>query len=74
MGAQDSLTLAQQFQEQTGTMSFPMTWDESFDTWRYYQVTGQPTAILVDKQGQPISGWRGFFPKDEVLELARDAS
>ena len=74
MGAQDSFELAQSFQADTGTTSFPMIWDQSFDTWRYYQVTGQPTAILVDKDGQPIMGWRGLFPKDEVLELAREAS
>ncbi len=71
MGAQDSFSLAQDFVARTGTASFPMVWDESFDTWRYYQVTGQPTAILVDAQGQPIQGWRGIFPPDEVLELAR---
>ena len=71
MGAQDNFELAQDFLQQTGTESFTMTWDASFDTWRYYQVTGQPTAILVDPNGQPIQGWRGVFPKDDVLEAAR---
>ncbi|MFW2380132.1 MAG: TlpA family protein disulfide reductase [Acidimicrobiales bacterium] len=74
MGAQDDFGFAQEFQATTGTNSFTMTWDASFDTWRYYQVTGQPTAILVDKNGQPIQGWRGLFPEDEVLEAARAAS
>lgn len=74
MGAQDDFGFAQEFQKSTGTNSFTMTWDASFDTWRYYQVTSQPTAILVDKNGQPIQGWRGLFPKEQVLEAARAAS
>jgi hypothetical protein len=69
MGAQDSLALAEDFVESTGTTGFTMIWDESFDTWRYYQVTGQPTAILVDQDGTPVQGWRGIFPPDEVLDL-----
>jgi hypothetical protein len=68
MGAQDSLALAEDFVQSTGTSSFTMIWDESFDTWRYYQVSGQPTAILVDQDGNPVQGWRGIFPPDEVLE------
>lgn len=72
MGAQDNFDLAQQFAESTGTKSFPMIWDASFDTWRYYQVRGQPTAILVDPNGQPIKGWSGRFPEAEVLELAAE--
>lgn len=71
MGAQDTFAFAQDFLSSTGTNSFTMTWDGSFDTWNYYQVTGQPTAILVDNNGQPIQGWRGLFPKDDVLEAAR---
>ena len=72
MGAQDSLAQAEDFVESTGTTGFTMIWDESFDTWRYYQVTGQPTAILVDREGTPVQGWRGIFPPDEVLDLLSD--
>jgi len=70
MGAQDSYGQAQQFQESTGTNSFLMIWDEGFDTWAYYGVRGQPTAILLDPNGNPITGWLGAFPEDEVLEIA----
>ena len=73
MGAQDDFGFAQEFRSSAGITSFTMIWDESFDTWRYYQVTGQPTAVLVDSTGQPIQGWRGLFPQDEVLEAARAA-
>ena len=72
MGAQDSFEFAQEFQESTGARSFTMIWDESFESWAYYGVRGQPTAILVDPNGQPIVGWSGFFDEEEVLELAAD--
>ena len=73
MGAQDNFGFAQEFRESTGTKSFLMIWDESFTTWQYYGVRGQPTAILVDETGQPIQGWVGRFDVDEVLELAAAA-
>lgn len=69
MGAQDSLDLAQSFQESTGTSSFTMIWDAGFSTWEYYGVFSQPTVILVDASGNPIGGWRGAIPEDEILEL-----
>ncbi len=71
MGAQDDFGQAQGFVDRTGVASFPMIWDESFETWAYYGVRGQPTAILVDRNGNPIAGWSGFFDADEVVELAR---
>jgi len=71
MGAQDDFGQAQDFVDRTGVSSFPMIWDESFETWAYYGVRGQPTAILVDPEGAPIALWSGFFDEDEVLELAR---
>lgn len=70
MGAQDDFAFAQEFQQATGTTSFLMIWDESFATWQYYGVRGQPTAILVDETGEPIQAWAGRFDFDEVLELA----
>ncbi|MEM8925820.1 MAG: hypothetical protein AAGD35_20135 [Actinomycetota bacterium] len=73
MGAQDSLGYAQEFMSTTGAMTPLMIWDASFETWSYYGVTGQPTAILVDAEGEPIAGWRGYFDQDEVLELAAGA-
>lgn len=72
MGAQDSFSFAEDFRDATGTESFLMIWDEGFSSWQYYGVRGQPTAILVDPTGQPITGWVGAFPEDVVLELAAD--
>jgi hypothetical protein len=70
MGAQDSFSFAEEFRQTTGTTSFLMIWDEGFDSWAYYGVRGQPTAILVDPSGEPLVGWSGVFDEDEVLELA----
>ncbi len=72
MGAQDSLGQAQEFVASTGTESLLMIWDESFASWQYYGVRGQPTAILVDPTGNPIVGWSGSFDEEEVLELAAE--
>jgi len=70
MGAQDDFGFAEEFRSTTGAESFLMIWDESFTTWEYYGVRGQPAAILVDQTGDPIQGWTGRFDFDEVLELA----
>ncbi|MEM7341121.1 MAG: hypothetical protein AAF467_20860 [Actinomycetota bacterium] len=72
MGAQDTLGLAESFVQETGATTPLMIWDESFATWSYYGVTGQPIAILVDPSGEPITGWRGAADFDEVLRLAAE--
>ena len=73
MGAQDSLEQAGEFLETTGLQTPLMIWDVSFETWSYYGVRGQPTAILVDKTGDPIGGWLGVFDADEVLDAVAQA-
>jgi hypothetical protein len=74
LGSQDSLGLAQQFMDATGTAGVEMYWDPNFESWSYYQVRSQPTAILLDPQGVPLQGWRGSFDEDKVLELASEFS
>jgi hypothetical protein len=73
MGAQDSLEQAEEFLSTTGATTPLMIWDTGFDSWVYYDVSGQPTAILVDASGMPIQGWRGFLDTEEVLRLAAEA-
>ncbi len=73
MGAQDSFAQAEDFRTEYGTESFLMIWDESFESWSYYGVRGQPTAILVDATGEPITGWTGNFDEEEVIRLASEA-
>ena len=73
MGAQDSLDQASDFLANTGVETPLMIWDAGFETWTYYGVAGQPVAILVDVNGDPIQGWRGAFDPEEVLRLAAEA-
>jgi hypothetical protein len=72
MGAQDSLEQAGEFVESTGLRTPLMIWDASFETWSYYGVRGQPTAILVDPTGDPIASWLGVFDANEVLDLVAE--
>lgn len=71
MGAQDSLAQAEDFLASTGATTPTMIWDESFSTWQYYGVSGQPAALLVNATGEPIRAWLGAFDVNEVLDLAR---
>lgn len=51
-------------------MTTTMLWDPSFDSWRHYEIYGQPAAVLLAPDGEPIRRWSGPFDPDEVLELA----
>jgi peroxiredoxin len=73
LGTQDSFEEAQEFVERHGTKSFSMLWDPSFASWRQLGITGQPAAILFDREGRPLERWVGPFDEGEVLDLARKA-
>ncbi len=72
LGTQNSMAEAEEFAEATGT-TFPMFWDETFETWTLFGLSAQPAAVLLSGDGQPLGGWLGPFPEDEVLALTRDA-
>lgn len=69
LGTQDSATEAVDFVTDTGTYSFPMYWDETFESWTVFGITAQPAAVLISPDGETIAGWRGAFDEDEVLDL-----
>jgi hypothetical protein len=71
LGTQDGLTRANDFVEKHDT-TFEMLWDESFISWQTIGVSSQPTAVMLQPDGTPITGWIGSFPEDEVLELAAE--
>ena len=71
LGTQDDLALAEDFVERNGMTTPLMTWDETFETWLYYDVRSQPTIILVDKDGMPLGGWHGL--SDELVALVESA-
>lgn len=73
LGAQDDGEYAVDFVESRETYSFPMYWDETFESWVAFGVSSQPTAVLLSPTGEVLAGWRGMFPADEVLDLAANA-
>ena len=73
LGTQDSFEEAQKFVVRRGTTSFPMLWDPTFASWRRLGITGQPAAILFDREGRPLERWVGPFDEAEVLDLAGKA-
>ena len=73
LGTQDTGSDAVDFVEEYETYSFPMYWDETFESWLAFGVTSQPAAALLSPTGELLGGWLGMFPIDDVLELAAGA-
>ena len=71
LGAQDDLDLAQTFVERTGVSSFPMLWDESFDSWAQLGVASQPAWALFSAAGEYVEGSYGGIDTAGVLARAR---
>lgn len=69
LGTQDSLGQANDFDNKYDT-TFEMLWDESFVSWQAIGVRSQPTVVMLQPDGTPITGWIGGIPEEEVLELA----
>jgi hypothetical protein len=70
LGTQDSAGEAADFVRNYETYSFPMYWDETFESWSAFGIASQPAAVLLDAGGEPLGAWRGMFPEDDVLALA----
>jgi hypothetical protein len=70
LGTQDSLSEAEEFVAVHRIESFPMLWDESFESWVALGVASQPAAILFAADGTLLQSWRGVFDEAEVLALA----
>lgn len=67
LGTQDSFEEAEQFRDRHSTVTPLMVWDESFETWEFYDVRSQPVAILLDSDGNELGRWRGL--PEEVTEM-----
>ena len=74
LGTQDSAGEAVDFVRNYGTYSFPMYWDETFQTWQEFGIRSQPAAALLAPDGEVIGAWLGAFPEDEVLQLSAAAT
>ena len=44
-----------------------MLWDESFESWSYYGITGQPAYALISAEGKVIERSFGAWP-DNILD------
>lgn len=73
LGTRDSGNEAADFVRTYETYSFPMYWDETYESWIALGITGQPAALLFAADGTFIAGWSGSFPVDDVLALAADS-
>ena len=67
LGTQDTFGEAEDFVATYGTVSFPMLWDETFDSWSQLGVSGQPAGMLFSADGTIITQWSGGIPEDDVL-------
>lgn len=46
-----------------------MLWDESFESWEALDISGQPTFVLLDPDGEELGRWSGALDDDEILSL-----
>jgi thioredoxin-related protein len=67
IGTQDNLKDAKKFVTRNKVKNVKMYWDASGTSWDYFGVLGQPAAILMDKDGNPVETWTGYLENDEVL-------
>jgi hypothetical protein len=73
LGTQDDLAEAEEFVRDRGT-TFTMLWDPSFESWANLGVALQPSALLLDPDGQLLGRWAGEPPAEEVLDLVRGSA
>jgi thiol-disulfide isomerase/thioredoxin len=73
MGANNTVDDAEEFADVGGTDSFLMLWDESFQVWDMFGVTGTPAAVLLSGDGRVLESWSGRFPLDDVVTAAQNA-
>ncbi len=67
MGASGSLDDGAEFVASTGAATPTMLWDENYAVWQHYDVSSQPTVVLLDASGNLIEFFGGTFNPDEVL-------
>ncbi len=67
-GTQDTRGEAVDFVNDRGTESFTMLWDPTFESWISLDISGQPTLVLLDPQGNELGRWFGLN-EGEILNL-----
>lgn len=72
LGAQDSLDEAYDFLGDTGTGDLEMVWDRTGRSWVHFDVTNQPTVVLLDGDGEVQGTWFRDFDEDAIVAAAAD--
>ena len=67
LGAQDSLEQAVDFVSSTGTEGLDMVWDASGESWIHFEVTSQPTVIVLSADGEVQASWYRDFDEAGIL-------
>ncbi len=70
LGGQDSVEEAEAFVSDTGTDNVEMYWDPTLESWSFFEVRGQPAAILLNPDGSVAGSWTGALSTDDVLAAA----
>lgn len=70
VGAQDSLRQAEGFVADTGTGALDMVWDRTGRSWVDFDVTNQPTVLVVDGAGEVQKRWFRNFDEQEIVAAA----
>jgi hypothetical protein len=72
LGTQSDYDEAKNFAARYG-ITFRMFWDSGFDSWDGFEVWGQPTSILVSRNGTKMKRWTGAMRDQERADAARQA-
>ncbi len=70
VGAQDSLSQAEDFVEKTSTEMLDMVWDKSGDSWITFNVTNQPTVVVLSPSGEVKLRKFRQFNEQEIVAAA----
>jgi len=70
LGAQDSLDQAVDFVSSTGTEGLVMVWDATGESWIHFEVTSQPTVIVLSADGEVEATWYRDFDEAGILAAA----
>ena len=74
IGTQDSLDDAKAFLKRHDVRSFPLLWEDGFESWNHFGVQSQPIAILLTRDGDVVDQWRGALGDEETAEILAAAS
>lgn len=71
IGGRDDAGPGREFVERHALTTPTVLFDEPMAAWNAYGFTGQPHAILLDRDGRERGRWIGAFDPAEALEAAR---